>query len=117
MISEEFHATSKKARQIRYSKAVAYMFRSITYSETELIINNIKANRLDYDYIEHGREGVVEANNTVEGLFNYIKSTAGTSYENNGLLQKQLTFIATSNVNNVTDLSNNLMTILKEGIY
>ena len=59
--------------------------------------------------------GIVEdkATDGVEGLFDYITSAANTSYTNNGLLQEPFTPYTLT----MQQLSDNLMSILKDGYY
>jgi hypothetical protein len=67
---------------------------------------------LYHKYLLFGREGTVEGD--PEGLFDYIDSRVGTSYENTGLKNKS---ISPSGFATVSDFADYLLDIIKYGKY
>ena len=64
-----------------------------------------------YSYINFGVEGTTEGDN--EGIFDYIQSVSGSSYENTGFATKG--YIPEGMT--LQQLEDKLLNILKNGIY
>ena len=106
-----WHKESVKARQIRFDYAAMEIWNRLTRTEARTIVNQIEADALSNKYIQFGTEGIQKGD--PEGLFDYIESSVGTSYENAGLLQTRYTPVGMT----LVELSVRLIDILEHGNY
>ena len=102
-----FHKRSCRCRSHREDLAVSELFNRLTYSQTGEIIKDVG----DYlwQYSNMGVEGTTEGDE--EGIFDYFTSTLGTSFENNGFLEKGFTPRGVT----ASGLATNVLNILKHG--
>lgn len=106
-----FHIFSVNCRRQRMNKCVSVIYNRLQISDANEIINDVKANSLYDNYIDFGREGTLEGD--PEGIFDYIESRVGTSYEDTGLASKSFTPIEGS----LSDIVVKTIDILKNGNY
>lgn len=106
----EFHRRSIRARLDRKIAAEGEVYNrmSIASERSELIG---EVTNMTKDYIDFGVEGTLEGD--AEGLFDYLESRVGTSFENTGFLSKTYTVEGMT----VAQLSARLIDILKNGNY
>lgn len=117
-LSELFDANSIEARRIRYTKAKYEIYNRLTLAQANTIIqeteNSISAAtpNLREMYVTYGREGVVEGD--PEGLFDYVRSQAGTSFASSGLGDHDYVPVGYADM---PSLAAAIFNILKYGIY
>lgn len=108
-IIEEWVRLSKECRHNRMEAAKVFIFECIIEAKQLLVDVN---SSLVPNYYE-GIEGTLE-DEGVEGLFDFLESRVGTSYENNGLAETGYTLIGSRQW---TDVVDGVMDILKYGDY
>ena len=87
-MAEVFDTMSIASRRTRFAKAKYEIYNRLTVEQANVIINEIERSasaitpNLRDQYIEYGRVGTPEGD--PEGLFDYVVSQAGTSFENAG---------------------------------
>jgi hypothetical protein len=106
-----FHANSVIARDSRIKVAQSLIYRSMSLADAFSFVSGTDA--LADRYVRFGIEGEYSGE-TIEGLFDFLTSREGTSYENNGLAEKGVTLY-----NGVTmpDFISSLMQVLEDGYY
>ena len=105
-----FHKESTKARSDRRNAAEGEVYNRIQDGLEQADLMNDVTAMLD-TYVNFGIEGTLEGD--IEGLFDYLESRAGTSFETTGLLSKSYTVEGMT----VAQLSAKLMDIFKNGNY
>jgi hypothetical protein len=107
--AEIFDSKSILTREIRFNKAKYEIYNRLTITESNIILNEIEKSIST----ETPNLGTVEGD--PEGLFDYILSRTGTSFDGNGLTTHTYT---PTGYSNMTDFVNDkLIKILKDGIY
>lgn len=108
-----FNKNAVASRAARINSASSEIRNRLQKSEAVEIMNEIFTSELLYDkYINFGNEGTLEGDG--EGLFDYVESRVGTSYENAGLVNKNFT---PNGYADMSAFSVHLMDILKNGNY
>jgi len=102
-----FHARSCKCRAGREDAAISELFNRLTYEETGELVSDLGDYLWKYNNL--GVEGTTEGD--VEGLFDYFTSTSGTSFENNGLIERGYEPIGLS----LEELADRVLYILSSG--
>lgn len=111
-LSNRWDISSKTARSIRFSKAKAQLLSRLGKSHGFTVLSDLKADNAIDDYVENGRDGIETG--SPEGLWDYIQSTVGTSWEHTGLSTKGWTPLDGSTLSNVVTT---VMNILRDGNY
>lgn len=107
--AKDFLALSRVSRELRFDECIVNV---LSYLESADIVTVKQDIKFLYDAYEHlGIEGTVEGDG--EGLFDYIDSRVGTSYEFTGLRNKSFTVNHGYTINQLCDL---LLDILKNGV-
>ena len=109
-ISTEFDIKSSKSREQRFKAARIFTFSNLNVNDCMNLINDI-SDKLTLSYFMGIESKELDGH---DGLFDYIESKTGTIYENNGLLQKNITPISGLSL---LQFSQGLMSILREGRY
>lgn len=102
-----FNSRSTESRKLRWERALVTLYNYTTLADAFLIGQDIETPV--FRYLNYGLEGISEGD--TEGLFDYITSTSGTSYENIGLITKNIE-MAVSGVT-INDVATKLLDILK----
>lgn len=105
---KEFHKQATKCRKDRFDSSVTTIFNHLTYEESSQIIRDIG----DYiwKYVDLGVEGTTEQD--LEGIFDYLTSTSGTLFENNGFMETGFTPRHSLTLEQLRDF---ILIILQEG--
>lgn len=111
MLGLLFHSNSIDARKTRYAYAAMEVYNRLTKVESEEVINDVVSNNLVEKYISNGVEGTLEGDE--EGIFDYVESVTGTSYQSSGLATKSYIPDGMS----LTQLIDRIMEILRDGKY
>lgn len=106
-LGQLFHQRATESRKLRFAKAQAYLYANLNLQDVFSIA--IETSSLVSYYVDYGIEGTSEGD--CEGLFDYITSTSGTSFETTGFTTKTFSPI----LENITllEIGNNFLNILK----
>jgi len=114
-LGQLFNKYSVGARTLRVSKASSEIYNRLTKTEALQIVKDVTTtDSLFFDYINFGVEGTVEDGAGQEGLFDYMLSRAGTPWATTGFSSYGYTPIGYANM---SDFADDLMVVLKDGIY
>lgn len=86
-LGKEFHQKATECRKDRFDGTVTVLFNYLTYEETGQIITKLED--FLWKYVDLGVEGTTEGD--VVGIFDYMTSTSGTIFENNGFIESGYT--------------------------
>ena len=86
----EWDRKSKICRVNRYEKAKTYLYQALELADAKSILVELTTGQDLATRYAGGIEGTLE-DEGAEGLFDYIESRSGTSYENTGLSSKSFT--------------------------
>lgn len=107
-LGKDFHRRATECRRDRLGGVVALLFNHLEYMEAGEIVQDL--NDYIWKYVELGVEGTTEQD--PEGVFDYFVSSSGTSFENNGFLEKL--FVPRHGIT-LQELSNAVMIVLQSG--
>lgn len=113
-----FNKNVTKSRQDRYEFLMPYLYTNMSLADCQKLITKLRyyvidGNTVDLvsNYITYGLEGLSEGD--APGLYDCLASTPNTIFENNGLLQIELT----SYNDTISNLSLRILEILRDGKY
>lgn len=106
-----FHADSILCREERYRRAASEVYNRLTGAESSLIVGTIITKGLDTLYKQYGIEGTPSGD--VEGLYDFIAGTAGTTYSSGGLIPGLPHRSFTPAGMTIQELSDRIMAILR----
>lgn len=109
---ELFHINSVESRMKRISRAMSEARTRIQQSDVQELIDDLESSNLLDTYITFGREGTIEGD--PEGLFDWVESRAGTSFDGIGMSSKSYTVEGYSDM---SDFTVYIMDIIKTGNY
>lgn len=109
-ISTEFDLKSSQSREMRFQAARIFTFGNLSVVDCMNLINDI-SEKLTLSYFMGIESKELDG---FDGFFDYIESKAGTIYENNGLLQKNITPISGITLQ---QFSQGLLSIMRDGRY
>jgi hypothetical protein len=85
-LGKEFHRRSTESRFLRWTNSLVNLYNYISLEDSFIIGREVEI--LAFRYLNYGVEGTPEGDE--EGLFDYVMSISGTSYENSGLSKKTM---------------------------
>lgn len=109
----EFHSPQVQARSQRFKWCAALIYNAVLPAGAGVIIGKMISNGFHTTYVDFGTESL--ADDGVEGLFDYVQSTTGTSFANAGLLEDATGNMITGTITE-TELVTRIMDCLKLGI-
>jgi hypothetical protein len=108
-----YNSNSIRARKQRLTQCMMEVYNRLDDNQIKSVMSTMDFSRTTYAYTEVGMEGVLSGD-TVEGLFDYINSTSGTSWSSSGLRTQSYTPVG---YDNCSQLSDRLLDILINGNY
>jgi len=117
-LGTQYHGNVYMCRQTRMAWAISCVHNHLEhimvgpYSAPEIILSEIPVAYID-NWVGNGLGGLCDGDNT-EGLFDYLNSTVGSTWENTGLRSKTWTPESLADMNAFCD---KLMGIVQNGIY
>ena len=109
-----FHQESIRSREKRIKMIVTYVLANIGPKHAaQNVVKTMEAQQLITNYISIGNEGTLE-DNGLEGLYDWVESRAGTSYESSGFIHQQG---INAQWGTLADHVPNIMNILKYGTF
>lgn len=83
-LGQDFHRRATQSRNSRWNMALVRLYNYLTLEDSFTVGMDVE--HLAFCYLTYGIEGTVKGD--VEGLYDYLASTSGTSYAASGLLNK-----------------------------
>lgn len=107
-----FNDKSNQSRYDRFHFGMMQIYHRLTLVQSNQVLDDIENGDLRQKYIMYGREGTLEDGKV--GLFDYVLSRVGTTYENTGLSTYDYIPVGYANM---SDFCNYIMSIIRDGIY
>jgi hypothetical protein len=104
-----FNDMSITSRTERLNKTMAEIYSRLSWSDANEVINDVETYKTKATYISYGREGTIKGD--PEGMYDYIMSTVGTTWEGIGFISKGFTVEGMT----MTELADKFLSILENG--
>jgi len=117
--SDLYHYQMTLSRNRRYALGIGEVYRNLEAKATKELAaaNNQRIMNLGDLYVKTGTKGKSENPDDQEGLFDYLRSHAGTSYENNGFAQDAAGYTIVTAGMTLQDIIDNVLYILRQGTH